>query len=88
MTDEKFETEPLPKDDTRFMPQNGVSDVNNPSEVQIADLSAHTSIQQTGQDKGEETSNGNIKAIKYCRHCGRKVDYESSTYCKYCGKEL
>lgn len=88
MMDEKFETEPLPKDDTRFMPQNGVSDVNSPNEVQPVDLSAHTSIPQTGQDKGEETSNGNIKAIKYCRHCGRKVDYESSLYCKYCGKEL
>lgn len=88
MMDEKFETEPLPKDDTRFMPQNGVSDVNNPNEVQPTDLSIHISVPQAGQNKGEETSNSNIKVIKYCRHCGEKVDYESSLYCKYCGKEL
>lgn len=88
MMDENSKPNSQTEDDTRFMPQNGVSDVNKPNEVQTADLSAHTSIPQTGQDKEEETSNENIKAIKYCRHCGKKVDYDSSLYCKYCGKEL
>lgn len=89
--DEKFGGEVQTEDKARFMPQNSESDVNNPNEkneVQSADLSALSSIPQTGQDKKGETSYDNIKAIKYCRHCGRKVDYDSYIYCKYCGKEL
>lgn len=89
--DEKFGGEVQTEDEARFMPQNSESDVNNPNEkneVQSTDLSALSSIPQTGQDKKGETSYDNIKAIKYCRHCGRKVDYDSSLYCKYCGKEL
>ena len=88
MMDEKFETETPPKDDMRFMPQNGVSDADNPNEVPPTDVSALASIPQAKQSKENETSNYSTKTIKYCRHCGRKVDYESSTYCKYCGKEL
>ena len=26
--------------------------------------------------------------VKYCRHCGRKLDYQSDKYCKHCGKKL
>lgn len=88
MMDEKLGGEAQTEDDARFMPQNGASDVNTPNEVQPTELSAQADIPQTGQNKEEETSNDNIKAIQYCRHCGRKVDYDSSIYCKYCGKEL
>ena len=88
MMDEKLGGESQTEDNTRFMPQNGVLNINTPNEVQPMDLSVHVSIPQIGQGKEEETSNDNIKAIKYCRHCGRKVDYDSSLYCKYCGKEL
>ena len=88
MMDEKLGGESQTEDNTRFMPQNGVLNINTPNEVQPMDLSVHVSIPQIGQGKEEETSNDNIKAIKYCRHCGRKVDYDSFLYCKYCGKEL
>lgn len=88
MMDEKLGGEAQTEDDTRFMPQNGVLNINTPNEVQPMDLSVHVSIPQIGQGKEEGTSNDNIKAIKYCRHCGRKVDYDSFLYCKYCGKEL
>lgn len=88
MMDEKLGGEAQTEDNTRFMPQNGVLNINTPNEVQPMDLSVHVSIPQIGQGKEEETSNDNIKAIKYCRHCGRKVDYDSFLYCKYCGKEL
>jgi len=88
MMDEKFGGEDQTEDNTRFMPQNGVLNINTPNEVQPMDLSVHVNIPQIGQGKEEETSNDNIKAIKYCRHCGRKVDYDSFLYCKYCGKEL
>ena len=88
MMDEKFGGEDQTEDEARFMPQNGVLNINTPNEVQPMDLSVHVNIPQIGQGKEEETSNDNIKAIKYCRHCGRKVDYNSFLYCKYCGKEL
>ena len=26
--------------------------------------------------------------IKFCRHCGEKLDYQSGKYCKHCGKQL
>lgn len=26
--------------------------------------------------------------IKFCRHCGVKLDYQSDKYCKHCGKQL
>lgn len=26
--------------------------------------------------------------IKFCRHCGGKLDYQSDKYCKHCGKQL
>ena len=50
------------------------------------DVSARTSSPHTEQNKKEETPSMDV--VKYCRHCGKKVDYDSSTYCKYCGKEL
>ena len=86
--DEKLGGEDPTEDEARFIPQNGAPDVNTPNEVQPTELSAQANIPQTGKNKEEETSNDNIKAIKYCRRCGRKVDYDSSLYCKYCGKEL
>lgn len=26
--------------------------------------------------------------IKFCRHCGGKLDYQFNKYCKHCGKQL
>lgn len=93
MMDEKFETETNigTEEDTRFMPQNDVSDMNKPneeSEGQLTEKSAQANISQTERGIVADASNDNVKAVRYCRHCGRKVDYDSSTYCKYCGKEL
>lgn len=93
MMDERFETETNigTEEDTRFMPQNNELDINKSneeSEVLSTDISAQTSILQVEQDKKDDTSTDVAKAVKYCRHCGRKIDYDSSLYCKYCGKEL
>ena len=74
------------------MPFNKVLDVdklNEESEVQPTEKLTQTNVSVTEQNKVDEvSSNDSMKAIKYCRHCGRKVDYDSSIYCKYCGKEL
>lgn len=91
MMDEKLGTDTQTEDATRFMPQNNELDINKSneeSEVLSTDISAQTSILQVEQDKKDDTPTDVAKAVKYCRHCGRKIDYDSSIYCKYCGKEL
>lgn len=91
MMDEKLGGETQTEDEAQFMPQNnelGVNKSNEKKEVQTTDISAQTSIPQVEQDKMDDTFTDAMKTVKYCRHCGRKIDYDSSIYCKYCGKEL
>lgn len=92
MEDEELETCSKTEEETRFMPLKNVLDVdktNEESEVQPTDKPTETNLPVTEQNKMDEvSSNDSMKAVKYCRHCGRKVDYDSSIYCKYCGKEL
>ena len=28
------------------------------------------------------------QVIRFCRHCGGKLDYQSDKFCKHCGKQL
>lgn len=90
MMDEKFGGEDQTEDEARFMPQNEGFNMNGSDkeskEPLTDDVSARTSLPHTEQNKKEETPSMDV--VKYCRHCGKKVDYDSSTYCKYCGKEL
>lgn len=89
MMDEELGGEVQTEDNSRFMPQNedfNVNSSNKESEDPHIDISVRTSLLHTEQNKKEEISS--MKVVKYCRHCGKKVDYDSSTYCKYCGKEL
>lgn len=90
MMDEKFGGEDQSEDEARFMPQNEGFNMNGSDkeskEPLTDDVSACTSLPHTEQNKKEETPSMDV--VKYCRHCGKKVDYDSSTYCKYCGKEL
>lgn len=90
MMDEKFGGEDQTEDEVRFMPQNEGFKMNGSDkeskEPLTDDVSARTSLPHTEQNKKEETPSMDV--VKYCRHCGKKVDYDSSTYCKYCGKEL
>lgn len=90
MMDEKFGEEDQTEDEVQFMPQNEGFKMNGSDkeskEPLTDDVSARTSLPHTEQNKKEETPSMDV--VKYCRHCGKKVDYDSSTYCKYCGKEL
>ena len=89
MMDEKIEGKAQTEDGAQFMPQNENCSINGSdkeSEEQPTDVSACTSLPHTEQNKKEETSCMGV--VKFCRHCGKKVDYDSSIYCKYCGKEL
>ena len=90
MMDEKFGGEDQTEDEVQFIPQNEGFKMNGSDkeskEPLTDDVSARTSLPHTEQNKKEETPSMDV--VKYCRHCGKKVDYDSSTYCKYCGKEL
>lgn len=90
MMDEKFGGKDQTEDEVQFMPQNEGFKMNGSDkeskEPLTDDVSARTSLPHTEQNKKEETPSMDV--VKYCRHCGKKVDYDSSTYCKYCGKEL
>lgn len=92
MEDEELKTLYKTEDETRFVPRKNVLDVDKPNEeskVQPTYKSTETGIPVTEQNEVDEvSSNSRVKAVIYCRHCGRKVDYDSSIYCKYCGKEL
>ena len=92
MEDEESETCSKTEEEIRFMPLKNVLDVdktNEESKVQPTDKLTQTNVSVTEQNKVDEvSSNDSMKTVKYCRHCGRKVDYDSSIYCKYCGKEL
>ncbi len=57
-------------------------------DAQLIDMPAQTVISNSEQDKVHGTFTDTMIAVKYCRHCGRKIDYDSSAYCKYCGKDL
>ena len=90
MMDEKFGGEDQTEDEARFMPQNEDFNMNGSDkeskEPLTDDVYTRTNLPHTEQNKKEETPSMDV--VKYCRHCGKKVDYDSSTYCKYCGKEL
>ena len=92
MEDEELKTLCKTEDETRFVPRKNVLDIDKPNEeskVQPTDKSTETNLLVTEQNKEDEvSSNNSMKTVKYCRHCGREVDYDSSIYCKYCGKEL
>lgn len=92
MEDEELKTLYKTEDETRFVPRKNVLDIDKPNEeskVQPTDKSTETNLLVTEQNKEDEvSSNNSMKTVKYCRHCGREVDYDSSIYCKYCGKEL
>lgn len=92
MEDKESETCSKTEEETRFMPLKNVLDVdktNEECEVQPTDKPTETNLPITEQTKVDEvSSNNSMKTVKYCRHCGRKVDYDSSIYCKYCGKKL
>lgn len=91
MMDERFSSNTCEEDESRFMPQNEdltMSDSKKENNKESTDTSICTNSLHAEQDNKDKVSDDNMKPIKYCRHCGNKVDYDSSIYCKYCGKEL
>ena len=91
MMDERFSSDASEEDENRYMPQNedlAVSAPNKGNNEESTDTSICTNSLHAEQDNKGKVSEDNMKPIKYCRHCGNKVDYDSSMYCKYCGKEL
>ena len=63
--------------------------------VPEANLTSHSEHESKNTDDNsprEEqesmSSSYSVQNIKFCRHCGKKLDYISDKYCKHCGKPL
>lgn len=62
-------------------------------EASNADLSTeipqnNISISQENLSNHDEVSPAIESAVKYCRHCGKKIDYAGGKFCKYCGNSF
>ena len=66
------------EDVTRFMPQPATE---NTSAIETKSESDRMAAEE--KIKVEETS-----VHRYCRYCGKKIDYEGVKFCKHCGKPI
>ena len=75
------ETIPSQDDETRFMPKVLDEEVNE---------SLHTFDKEEPKESVSQIiQEGEEKPVyRFCRYCGKKIDYEGVKYCKHCGKPL
>ncbi len=82
------------EDDSRFMPHQDDGMGSSPrtssenEEESVNDIPEHFTCCDEKHIEVQEATNNNNDLPKYCRHCGKEVDYTNSRYCKYCGSEL
>lgn len=83
------------EDNSRFMPHQYDAMDSSPrnstksenEEEPVNDFPDFTDCEDKHIEVQEATNNYN-NLPKYCRHCGKEVDYTNSIYCKYCGRKL
>ena len=46
------------------------------------------SEEQSINEQNSPIQESSDQVVKFCRHCGAKLDYQNGNYCKYCGKQL
>lgn len=98
MLDQEAETNASSDSGEQFMPQNESIDANTSSgnisdtrlsqETPYDDKPTQTDVNKTEITNAQKATNIGVRIPQYCRHCGRKIDYDGSGYCQYCGKEL
>lgn len=54
------------------------SSIENEDTAKIQDIENPAILEQVNSEQ----------VIKFCRHCGGKLDYQSDKFCKHCGKQL
>ena len=72
---EQKEIIPAKEDDSRFMPKGNEEEI-----IEITEL--------TEKDKPEIIVSQATPVYKFCRYCGKMIDYEGVKYCKHCGKPI
>lgn len=96
MMDERLNSNTSEEDESRFMPQNTIeetyalderSTMSEKDEAYATNESGSVLAAEEGLSEINATIT-NKEIHKYCRHCGKLIDYDSSVFCKYCGKEL
>ena len=82
------------EDDCRFMPYQDAGMDSSPKtsseneEESTTDFPDRFTCCDEEHIEVQEATNNDNNLPKYCRHCGKEVDYANSRYCKYCGREL
>ncbi len=88
-----MESEPR-EDDSRFMPHQNDGMAPSPrtssenEEESVHDFPDRFICCDEKHTEVQEATNHYNDLPKYCRHCGKEVDYANSRYCKYCGSKL
>ena len=62
--------------------------VNEVEQVYSSIVKEDTTKQQSVDNPATVDQVNTEQVIKFCRHCGGKLDYQSGKYCKHCGKQL
>lgn len=80
-TEQAEEAIPSQDDETRFMPKALDEEVNEPLSI-FDKEELKESMPQITQEVEKKP------VYRFCRYCGKKIDYEGVKYCKHCGKPL
>lgn len=62
--------------------------VNESEQVDSSIVNEDTTKNQSVENPVALEQVNTEEVIKFCRHCGRKLDYQSDKFCKHCGKQL
>ena len=73
------------------LPESIALEVPSVSEVEQLDSSIvneDSTKKQSVENSASLDQVNTDQVIKFCRHCGGKLDYQSDKFCKHCGKQL
>lgn len=65
-----------------------VSSVNEVEQVDSSIVNEDTTKKQIVENPATLGQINTEQVIRFCRHCGGKLDYQSDKFCKHCGKQL
>lgn len=83
--------EDLQEIENNQLPESIVLEVPSVSEVEQVDspfANEDTTKKQSVENPAILDQVNTEQVIKFCRHCGGKLDYQSDKFCKHCGKQL
>ena len=75
---DEIDSEKQQEDESRFMPQ-AISGNVTESEDKLKEEKTEADNKPIEIDR---------PSYKFCRYCGKRIDYEGVKYCKHCGKAI